>query len=155
MRLILHVRTEDTQAVVVNARHDVVGQDPLLLPPGFAVTPDTTVVFFALESTFHHVVQPPRWLSQPAQGWHQRSGERRFCSFPSLQAVHPGEIPALQIVTNNTAGLVNTPLQIVCPIFVKLLIHEGAVAVIREVLTNQVKSVFEELSISLVTCSKV
>ena len=107
--------------------------------------------FTILECSFHHVV-PATTLVVATCGGNGVSNlvGKGFVAFFRVEAVHAGEVPRnLQVVTHNAACLVNPPLQIVRPILIELFVHEGAVAIIREVLTNRVEGIFQELGIAL------
>jgi len=145
--------------VVVDAGHDVVGQDSLLLlPPGFAVVPHTAVVLFAVfQCALHHVV-PAAPLVVATGRWNGVSDLMRkgFIALFGIEAVHAGEVPRhLQVVANHAASLVNAPFQIVGPVLIELFVHEGAVAIVGEVLTDRVERVFQELGVAFFPRSEV
>ena len=146
---------EVLRLVVIDTSHDVVSQNPLfLLPPGFSVVPDTTVMLFSIfQGPLHHVV-PATALVITTCSWNCISNlvSEGLVALLRHQAVHPGEIPSnFEVVTNNAPCLMNPPLQVMGPIFIELLVHEGAIAIIRKMLANRVKSVFEERSVVLIT----
>jgi hypothetical protein len=58
-------------------------------------------------------------------------------------------------VTNHAARLVDTPAQVMGPVVVELFVHERAVAIIRKVFTNCVKSIFKEVGIFLLLSCQV
>ena len=141
--------------VVIDTSHDVISQNPLfLLPPGFSVVPDTTVMLFPiLQGPFHHVV-PSTALVITTCAWNCISNlvSERLVALLGHQAVHPGEVPSnFEVVTHNAPCLMNPPLQVMGPVFIELLVHERAVAIIREMLANRVESIFEKRSVVLIS----
>ena len=72
------------------------------------------------------------------------------------QAVHPGEVPGnFEVVTHNASSLVNTPLQVMGPVLIELLVHEGAVSIVREVFANGVERIFQKLCVVIVASSQI
>ena len=66
-----------------------------------------------------------------------------FVAFFRLEALHPRKVPGyLQVVTNDTTGLMNAPGEIMGPVIIELLVHKRAIAVVREVFADGVECVF-------------
>ena len=145
--------------VVINASHDVIRQDSLfLLPPGLAVVPNTAIVLFAvLQGALHHVVPTTALVIATGRGnsISNLMGEG-FVAVLRHQALHPGQVPGhLEVVTHNATGLVDAPLEIMGPVVEELLVHERAVAVIREVIADGVEGVLKECGVALLTRRQV
>ena len=58
-------------------------------------------------------------------------------------------------MTHNATGLVDAPLEIMGPVVEELLVHERAVAVIREVIADGVEGVLKECGVALLTRRQV
>merc|ERR1711934_1022803 len=129
-----------------------------LLPPGFAIVPYAAIVFFAIfECSFHHVV-PATSLVITARSWNGIGNLVSKCLVAFLwhQAVHSCQVPSnFEVVANDTTGLVNSPLQIMRPVIKELFVHEGAVAVIGEMITDGIERVFEKLCVVFFASCKI
>ena len=120
--------------------------------------PDATIVLFPIfQGPLHHVV-PTTTLVVATCG---RNGignlmGKGLVALLGIEAVHPREVPRhLEVVTHHATRLVNTPLEVMGPVLIELLVHEGAVAVVREVFADGVERVLEELGVTFLTCGQV
>ena len=144
----------DAQELLVaqHAVQDQIGQDALLLlPPGLAVMEGETMPFLArCDQALHHVV-PATTLGVTAHLRHHLGDLARedFVFGLRLVAEHAHQVPRdLQIVADHATVLLPHVGAVMAPVLVELLLHEGAVVVVREMLGDGVEGVFEHLPVA-------